>query len=47
MQFPKPLHDLRKDTPNLLLASMRTLLLVLDNFMAEVALARVFHNDAA
>ena len=47
MQFPESLHDLREDAPNLLLACMRALLLVLDDFVAEVAFARVFHDDAA
>lgn len=46
MQFSESLHDLRKDAPDLLLSRMGALLLVLDDLVAEVAFAGVFHNDA-
>lgn len=47
MQLAESLHNLRKDAPDLLLSRMSALLLVLDDLVAEVAFAGIFHNDAA
>lgn len=46
VQLSQPLYDLHEDAPNLLLAYVRPLLLVLDDLVPEIALAGELHDDA-
>lgn len=46
VQLAQSFYYLHEDTPNLLLWNMSAFLLVFDDFVTEVALAGVFHDDA-